>query len=75
MIADSVLANKGDYNFEVVSVLGRAEMLTESAIDKIHQVFKCPIYDRYSNMEMGIYAQRGYGKIYFKIKHLIFAKY
>lgn len=49
------------------SILVGAEMLSEEIAEKIHAVFECPIFDRYSNMEMGIYAQREYGQTAFRL--------
>lgn len=66
-ICDDILASKKEYDFGVKSILVGAEALTEEAYQKIFNVFKCPVYDRYSNMEMGIYAQREYGKTAFRI--------
>ena len=44
-----------------------AEALTDDIAEKIWKVFKCPVFDRYSDMELGIIAQREYDKTYFKI--------
>lgn len=54
-------------SFRCRSVLVGAEMLTETTAEKISRVFRCPVFDRYSNMEMGIYSQREYGKTDFRI--------
>ncbi|MBE5777388.1 MAG: phenylacetate--CoA ligase family protein [Clostridiales bacterium] len=61
MICKYVLESGRKYDFKVRSVLVGAEMLSDEAADMIRQVFNCPVYDRYSNMEMGIYAQREHG--------------
>lgn len=53
----------------VVSILVGAETLTDCIANKITKVFDCPLYDRYSNMEMGIYAQREYGKTNFRVNN------
>ena len=66
-ICNYVLRNGIDCNFECGSVLVGAEMLTDEIAEKIKSVFKCPLFDRYSNMEMGILAQREYGVSNFKI--------
>lgn len=66
-ICSYILKTGKTYDFRVRSVLVGAEALTDEIAGKIQQVFKCPIFDRYSNMEMGILAQREYGKTFFKI--------
>lgn len=67
MICDFILNNGQEYDFGCKSVLVGAEMLSAQTAEKIKKVFRCPVYDRYSNMEMGIYAQREYGKSNFII--------
>lgn len=54
-------------HWRIKSVLVGAETLTDEIADKIKRAFKCPLFDRYSNMEMGIYAQREYGKTNFRL--------
>lgn len=66
-ICSYILSSGLVYDFGVRSVLVGAEALTADIADKIQQVFKCPVFDRYSNMEMGILAQREYGKTLFRI--------
>ena len=66
-ICSYILKSGKGYDFGVRSVLVGAEALTDDIADKIQQVFKCPVFDRYSNMEMGILAQREYGKTPFRI--------
>lgn len=66
-ICDYIITSGIKYNFNVRSVLVGAEALTDAIADKIYSVFNCPIFDRYSNMEMGILAQREYGKTLFRI--------
>lgn len=66
-ICDWMIRNNKIYDFGVKSVLVGAEGLTDEIAFKIKNVFACPIYDRYSNMEMGIYSQREYGKTNFII--------
>lgn len=48
------------------SILVGAELLTKEVAELIQSVFGCPIFDRYSNQEMGIFAQREFGKTDFK---------
>lgn len=48
------------------SILVGGEMLSEDVANRIAEAFRCPIFDRYSNQEMGIYAQREYGKTLFR---------
>lgn len=55
--------------FHIKTVLVGAETLTDEIAEKIKQAFQCPLFDRYSNMEMGIYAQREYGKTNFKVNN------
>ncbi|MDU4734937.1 MAG: hypothetical protein E6X95_12125 [Thomasclavelia ramosa] len=50
------------------SILVGAEALTPEIANQIEKVFGCNVFDRYSNMEMGIYAQRKYGEL-FKFNH------
>lgn len=45
----------------VRSVLVGAETLSDPDAALISRAFGCPVFDRYSNMEMGIYAQREWG--------------
>ena len=66
-ICSYILKSGKTYDFGVRSVLVGAEALTDEIAGKIQHVFKCPVFDRYSNMEMGILAQREYGKTFFKI--------
>lgn len=47
---------------QVSSILVGAETLTKEVASRIYKAFGCPIFDRYSNQEMGILAQREYGK-------------
>lgn len=49
------------------SVLVGAETLSDGAARLITRAFGCPLFDRYSNMEMGIYAQREWGRGGFRI--------
>ncbi len=65
--SDYILKKNQSFDFHCTSVLVGADMLTDECAAKISTVFNCPIFDRYSNMEMGIYAQREYGKTNFKI--------
>ncbi len=66
----SYIMKKGrEYNFGCKSVLVGAEALTDEIAHKIKSVFRCPVFDRYSNMEMGIYAQREHGKTKFKVNN------
>ncbi len=65
-LSNYILKQKYQYNFGCKSVLVGAETLSDEIAEKITKAFHCPIYDRYSNMEMGIYAQREYGKTNFK---------
>lgn len=67
IICNYVLASGKTYPFSCKSVLVGAEMLTAETVEKIQKVFGCPVFDRYSNMEMGIYAQREYGKNNFRV--------
>lgn len=64
-ICDYILESEKKYCFSCQSVLVGAEMLSDATAQKIQRVFGCPVFDRYSNMEMGIYAQREYGKTNF----------
>ncbi len=64
-ICDYIISQPGYKKLPCGSVLVGAEMLTDTIAKKINKVFDCPIFDRYSNMEMGIYAQREYGKTNF----------
>lgn len=66
-ICSYILKSGKTYDFGVRSVLVGAEALTDEIAGKMQQVFKCPVFDRYSNMEMGILAQREYGKTFFKV--------
>ena len=66
-ICSYILKSCKTYDFGVRSVLVGAEALTDEIAGKIQQVFKCPVFDRYSNMEMGILAQREFGRTYFKV--------
>lgn len=45
----------------VRSVLVGAETLSDEVGGLVTMAFGCPLFDRYSNMEMGIYAQRAWG--------------
>ena len=64
-ISNYILKSGKQYNFGCKSILVGAEALTDEIAHKIISVFDCPLFDRYSNMEMGIYAQREYGKTNF----------
>lgn len=44
-------------NYHIKHVLSGAEVLTESARDKIQKVFGCPVISVYSNQENGLIAQ------------------
>lgn len=67
MLANYMLKTCREYNFGCKSILVGAEALTDEIAEKITAVFHCPIFDRYSNMEMGIYAQREFGKTNFRV--------
>lgn len=64
-ICDHILRSGHQYHFGCKAVLVGAEMLSAEIADKIQKVFECPVFDRYSNMEMGIYSQREFGKTNF----------
>ncbi len=67
-ICDYIAKSDRTYVFpQLHSILVGAEILTKEAAEKISAAFHCPIYDRYSNMEMGILAQREFGKTNFQI--------
>ncbi len=66
-ISNYILKSGKQYSFDCKSILVGAEALTDEIAHKITSVFGCPIFDRYSNMEMGIYAQREYGKTNFRV--------
>ncbi len=66
-ISDYILKTGREYDFGCKSILVGATALTDEIAQKIMSVFHCPVFDRYSNMEMGIYAQREYGKTNFII--------
>lgn len=66
-VCDYILQFGSEYHFGCKAVLVGAETLSEEIAEKIQKVFECPVFDRYSNMEMGIYAQREYGKTNFKV--------
>ncbi len=68
-ISNYILQSGKAYDFGVKSILVGAEALTDEIAHKIQQVFNCPIFDRYSNMEMGIYAQREYGQTNFRVNY------
>ena len=61
-ISSYIIEHNIRLNHNVKSILVGAEMLTNETANRINQAFGCPIYDRYSNQEMGILAQRKYGK-------------
>lgn len=62
MIADWVIDKGLESTSPVTSVLVGAETLSDGVGEKITKAFGCPLFDRYSNQEMGIYAQREWGK-------------
>ncbi len=67
-IADYILTNKKQVRFdELKSIIVGAEVLSYSDTERITQVFGCPIYDRYADMEMGILAQRKAGETDFML--------
>lgn len=66
-VCDYILDNRKELTFQCKSVLVGAETLSDEVAHKIQKAFACPVYDRYSNMEMGIYSQRKYGQTNFKI--------
>ncbi len=68
-ISDYILRKGVNLTHQVRSVLVGAEALTDEIAHKITAAFHCPIFDRYSNMEMGIYAQREYGKSHFVVNN------
>lgn len=61
------LGPDGGSGLGVKSVLVGAETLSDGVAELITQAFGCPLFDRYSNMEMGIYAQREWGRGGFRI--------
>lgn len=66
-ICDYILQSGSEYHFGCKAVLVGAETLSKEIAEKIQKVFECPVFDRYSNMEMGIYSQREYGKTNFLV--------
>lgn len=63
-ICEYILSSGKSYDFNVKSILVGAEALTKEVYEKFYKVFKCPVFDRYSDMEMGILAQREFGKLF-----------
>lgn len=51
---------------QCASIIVGGEMLSDEAARKMNIAFRCPVFDRYSNMEMGIYAQRLHGQSLFR---------
>ena len=65
-ISSFIINNNIQLSYQCTSILVGGEMLSDDVAQRMFQAFKCPIFDRYSNMEMGIYAQREYGVSDFK---------
>ncbi len=66
-IANYIIKQNKDYEFGCKSVIVSAETLTDTVAEKIIKVFKCPLFDRYADMEMGTLAQKEFGKTNYKI--------
>lgn len=65
-ISTYIINNKIQLKHKPSSILVGSELLTKEVADRIQSVFGCPLYDRYSNQEMGILAQREVGKTDFR---------
>ena len=65
-ICDYIIRSKNRYQFKTLKSVGTsADMLTPECAGKINKVFDCLLYDRYADMEMGMFAQRIYGQTNF----------
>lgn len=65
-ISTYIINNHIQLKHKPASVLVGSELLTKEVAERIQSVFGCPIFDRYSNQEMGILAQREYGETDFR---------
>lgn len=56
-IADFIETNNLKTNFSLKAIVGSSEVMTDQVMQRLSKIFKCRVYDRYSNEDNGFIAQ------------------